>query len=102
MTMLADEVAVRLRQLDMKCATVNITIRDPNFKDISRQKGLSSPTYLAREIIQAAMELLEQSWTSRTGHGRHPGQIRQGCHLSRSGQGEQGRGTRREIKKAGP
>ncbi len=63
-TMLADEVAVRLRQLDMKCATVNITIRDPNFKDISRQKGLSSPTYLAREIIQAAMELLEQSWTS--------------------------------------
>ncbi len=61
-TLLSDEVAGRLRQLDMKCATVNITVRDPNFKDISRQKPLAAPTYLAREIVQAAMELLEQSW----------------------------------------
>lgn len=65
-TMLSDEVAVRLRQLDMKCTTVNITVRDPNFKDISRQKPLPAPSYLAREITQAAMELLEQSWTART------------------------------------
>ena len=64
-TMLSDEVAVRLRQLDMKCTTVNITVRDPNFKDISRQKPLPAPSYLAREITQAAMELLEQSWTAR-------------------------------------
>ena len=61
-TLLCDEVAVRLRQLDMKCATVNIAVRDPNFKDISRQKPLAVPTYLARELVQAAMELLEQSW----------------------------------------
>ncbi len=63
--MLSDEVAARLRRLDMKCATVNIAVRDPNFKDISRQKGLPSPTYLAREITQAAMELLRQSWDPR-------------------------------------
>ena len=62
-TLLSDEVAGRLRQLDMKCATVNITVRDPNFKDISRQKPLAAPTYLARELVQAAMELLEQSWS---------------------------------------
>ncbi len=62
MALLADEVAARLRRLDMKCATVNIAVRDPNFKDISRQKGLSAPTWLAREITQAAMELLRQSW----------------------------------------
>ena len=61
-TLLSDEVAVRLRQLDMKCATVNIAVRDPNFKDISRQKPLPVPTYLAREIVQAAMELLKTSW----------------------------------------
>lgn len=61
-TLLADEVAVRLRQLGMKCATVNISVRDPNFKDISRQKPLAVPSYLARELVQAAMELLEQSW----------------------------------------
>lgn len=64
-TLLSDEVAVRLRQLDMKCATVNIAVRDPNFKDISRQKGLSSPTYLAREITQACMELLHTAWNPK-------------------------------------
>ena len=64
-TLLADEVAVRLRQLDLKCATVNISIRDPSFKDISRQKPLPTPTYLAREIVQACMELLEASWNPR-------------------------------------
>lgn len=64
-TLLADQVAGRLRQLDMKCVTVNIAVRDPNFKDISRQKALAVPTYLAREIVQAAMELLEQSWNPK-------------------------------------
>jgi len=62
---LADEVAVRLRQLEMKCATVCVTVRDPNFKDISRQKGLDTPTYLAREITAAAMELLRLAWNPR-------------------------------------
>ncbi len=63
--LLSDEVAARLRRLDMKCATVNITVRDPSFHDISRQKKLNAPTYLAREITQAAMELLRQSWNPK-------------------------------------
>ena len=63
--LLSDEVAARLRRLDMKCATVSIAVRDPNFRDISRQKGLPAPTWLARELTQAAMELLEQSWSPR-------------------------------------
>ena len=40
----------------------SIAVRDPNFKDISRQRGLAVPTYLAREIVQAAMDLLRESW----------------------------------------
>lgn len=63
-TLLSDEVAARLRHLKMKCATVNISVRDPAFKDISRQKQLPSPTYLSREITQAAMELLTASWNA--------------------------------------
>ena len=63
-SLLSDEVAARLRQLDMKCATVSIAVRDPNFKDISRQRGLSVPSYLAREIAQVAMALLRESWSS--------------------------------------
>lgn len=65
-SLLADEVAVRLRQLDMKCATVSVAVRDPNFHDISRQKRLDTPTFLAREITQAVMELLEKTWNPRS------------------------------------
>ena len=46
----------------MKCATLSVTVRSPSFKDISRQKGLEVPTYLARDITQAAMSLLRESW----------------------------------------
>jgi len=63
--LLADEVAARLRQLDMKCAGVSIAVRDPEFKDISRQKGLSTPSFLAREIAAAALELLRGCWGAR-------------------------------------
>lgn len=62
LALLSDEVAVRLRQLNLKCSTVSISVRDPNFQNISRQKSLPSPTYLSRELTQAAMELLTASW----------------------------------------
>ncbi len=65
-TLLADEVAARLRQLNMKCATVSVAVRDPSFHDLSRQKGLPAPTYLAREITAAAMELLRSCWSPRS------------------------------------
>ena len=61
--LLSDEVAVRLRHLDLKCATVNVAVRDPQFQNISRQMGLDTPTYLAREITAAAMTLLRRSWS---------------------------------------
>jgi len=59
---LADSVAARLRKHGMKCATVQVSIRDPNFKDICRQKRLSAPTFVSRELVIAAMELLESCW----------------------------------------
>ena len=44
---LADEVAARLRKHALKCTTVQVTIRDPNFKDICRQTRLAAPTYVS-------------------------------------------------------
>ena len=64
--LLSDDVAARLRQLDMKCATVNIAVRAPDFSGASRQRALEAPTYLARELTQAAMALLRQFWDPRT------------------------------------
>ena len=55
-------MAVRLRGHGLKCTTLQVTIRDPNFKDICRQKRLSAPTYVARELSEVAMELIRAAW----------------------------------------
>ena len=60
--MLADQVAMRLRKHKMKATTLQVTIRDPKFKDICRQRPLSISTNTARELTKAAMDILEQSW----------------------------------------
>ncbi|HWS41832.1 MAG TPA: DNA polymerase IV, partial [Pseudoflavonifractor sp.] len=64
-TALADEVAARLRRHGLRCATIQVTIRDPGFKDICRQKPLRTPSYTAREIGGAAMELITASWNMK-------------------------------------
>ncbi len=60
--MLSDHVASRLREAGMKCTTVQITIRDPAFRDICRQKRLAAPTYVSRDILDAAFALMQASW----------------------------------------
>lgn len=64
-TMLADRVAARLRRHGMQCMGVQLSIRDPNFHDLGRQKKLALPTCLAREIGGAAMELALANWNLR-------------------------------------
>lgn len=60
--LLSDTVATRLRKENLLCTSVQVTIRAPDFKTITRQKTLSVPTDLAREITRAAMELVRASW----------------------------------------
>ncbi|MBD5134104.1 MAG: DNA polymerase IV [Clostridiales bacterium] len=62
--MLADQVAVRLRKHGMKASTLQVTIRDPSFKDICRQRPLDAPTNTARELARTAMDILAHSWKS--------------------------------------
>lgn len=61
-TMLSDQVAFRLRRHGMKCAGVSLAIRDPDFRDISRQHQLESPTDLSREIARTAFGLAQACW----------------------------------------
>lgn len=60
--LLCDSVATRLRQSQMKCASVQITIRDPEFHTINRQAPLPLPTNLARELAAEAIALLRKNW----------------------------------------
>ena len=62
LSLLADEVAFRLRRHELKCTSLQITIRDPQFKTITRQKSLPAPTCLARELTEHGMDLVRRSW----------------------------------------
>ena len=57
LTILADEVAGRLRRQGLLCRTVQVTIKDPDLKSITRQRPLPRPTNLAR-----ASALLDTFW----------------------------------------
>ncbi len=59
---IADSIAARMRRKKLKCTTVQVMIKDPNFKTISRQQKLEKPTYTSRDIRNAAMEIVRKSW----------------------------------------
>lgn len=55
-------VVSRMRRQGVKCWVVQIGVKDPNLKTITRQKTLTAPTHLASELTAAAMELLHACW----------------------------------------
>ena len=59
---LAEDVAIRLRENGLKCNGVQVTIRDPEFKTITRQKQVSQPTNLIIEILETAIQILKDQW----------------------------------------
>ncbi|MEG1605505.1 MAG: DNA polymerase IV [Clostridia bacterium] len=59
---LTDEVAFRMRKYDMKCRTVQVHIKSPALKTISRQITLSQPTLLQKELFTSAMALIKANW----------------------------------------
>ena len=61
-SMLAEKVAARLRNKELVCTGVQISIRDPQFKNLSRQKMLDTPTCLYAEINALAWELAKGNW----------------------------------------
>jgi len=64
--MLCDEVVWRLRNENKKCTVVQVTIRDPEFHNIQRQRKLDAPTWLQSDIIKTAVELVNANWKSGT------------------------------------
>ncbi|MCR4747408.1 MAG: DNA polymerase IV [Clostridiales bacterium] len=61
-SVLADRVASRLRFEGFKGSVVQVTLKDPSFRQIQRQKKLSHPTYLQKEITDISMELIRENW----------------------------------------
>lgn len=61
-TVLAESVAARLRDYNLKCTGVEIQIRDKNLYYMTRQQKISRPTFLSSDIIAAAMELFRDNY----------------------------------------
>lgn len=61
---LADQTTRRLRRQGMMCATVQIVIRDPQMKTITRASGLGAPTDDPDVVYKAACRLMDAHWRS--------------------------------------
>lgn len=59
---LADSVAMRLRKDGLQCWGVQVTIKDPEFRVISRQRQLNHATDLAKEISEEVLNLVLEAW----------------------------------------
>ena len=59
---LAEDVGHRLRSAEMKCGTVQITIKDEYLRSIQRQRPANPPTDISREIADIAYSILSDEW----------------------------------------
>ena len=62
LSLLADEVATQLRQQNLKGAVVQVQIKTPALKSYSRQTTLPYHTFLQKEILDTAMQLMRNNW----------------------------------------
>ena len=62
LAVLSDSVAMRLRQQGLYCGGVSVSLRNAQFRTMSRQMQLPAPTHLMKDIWQAAMELTRRLW----------------------------------------
>ena len=58
---LADSVSAKLRRENLKCSTVQLTIRDKEFHTITRQKGISTTNSL-HNIAKECIDLFDAKW----------------------------------------
>ncbi|WP_281384974.1 DNA polymerase IV [Cohnella nanjingensis] len=59
---LADQTTRRMRRQLMMCQTVQITIRDPDMKTITRSTTMDVPTDAAEDVHREACRLMDRHW----------------------------------------
>lgn len=64
--LLSDSVAMRLRKYGFYAGGVHVALKRADFKVFSRQKQLTSPTHLCRELTEEAIALALKLWTPPT------------------------------------
>ena len=59
---ITESVATRMKRYGVKCKTLRVQIKGTDFKTVSRQRGLDTPTNLEKTIRDVAYELLCDVW----------------------------------------
>ena len=59
---LTEEVVARMREEDCKCTVVQVQVKAPDFRTVQRQCTLPRATWLQRDLIERAMELIRASF----------------------------------------
>jgi DNA polymerase-4 len=59
---LADQTTRRLRKQGLLCSTVQITIRDPDMRTITRAAALDAPTERMEDVHREACRLMDRHW----------------------------------------
>lgn len=62
LTLLCDTVGRRLRKHQMQCQTVQLIVRDPEFRNRSRQVTLPVATDSTRVLLQTVLDILHANW----------------------------------------
>lgn len=60
--LLAESVAVRMRELASRCTVVELSVRDSELNWFTRQRKLSAPTCSSAEIAETAYELFRRNY----------------------------------------
>lgn len=61
-SLLSRTVATRMHKKNLRCNTIQVQIRNPQFKIISRQRTLDTPISTARELRDISMEIIKECW----------------------------------------
>lgn len=59
---MSESVAMRMRELGMKCTVVEVSVRDSNLMGFVRQRKVETPTNGALEIAKIAFELFKSNY----------------------------------------
>lgn len=62
LVIMSESVAMRMRELGMKCTVVELAVRDCDLAWFTRQRKLQDPTSVGLEIAQVAFELFKKNY----------------------------------------
>ncbi len=60
--LISESVATRMKRYGVKCTTIRVQIKGTDFKTVSRQRGIDSPTNLEKNLRDISYELLCEIW----------------------------------------